>query len=374
MRIGLVVTGGFDRSGRERVIPSLLWLVERLARRHDVQVFVLHYYPESCSYPMLGATVHDLGRVDGPRGVRRSLQRRRLQAAVDAHGPLDLLHAYQGMPAIVTAPIARRHGVPLIATLDSGELSSIGDIAYGLQRRWFDRRSVAVVLQTAARVTVTTHDMAQRLQRVASDVEPDVVAIGIDPASFPPAARVEGPPWRLVRVASINDVKDYPTLLRAVAYLIASGVDVLLDVVGDDTMEGSAQAMARSLDLGSRVTFHGFQPTDRLAAFYARAHLHVVSSRHEAAGVVTLEAAAAGLATVGTAVGYVADWSADRAVAVPTQDPVALGTAIADLLRDRPRREQLAAAARQWTLAHDADWTAGQFEGMYGSISVVRRS
>ena len=41
MRIGLVVSGGVDRSGRERVTPSLLWLVERLARRHDVHVFVL---------------------------------------------------------------------------------------------------------------------------------------------------------------------------------------------------------------------------------------------------------------------------------------------------------------------------------------------
>ena len=55
MRIGLVVSGGVDRSGRDRVTPSLLWLVERLARRHDLQVFVLHYYPQPCSYPLLGA-------------------------------------------------------------------------------------------------------------------------------------------------------------------------------------------------------------------------------------------------------------------------------------------------------------------------------
>src|SRR5476649_545704 len=85
MRIGLVVSGGFDRSGRERVTPSLLWLVERLARRHDVHVFVLHYYPEPRSYSLLGATVHDIGRVAGPPGFRRRRQRRRLAAAVTAH-------------------------------------------------------------------------------------------------------------------------------------------------------------------------------------------------------------------------------------------------------------------------------------------------
>ena len=57
MRIGLIVSGGFDRSGRERVTPSLLWLVERLARRHDVHVFVLHYYPER-KLVKLGSRTH----------------------------------------------------------------------------------------------------------------------------------------------------------------------------------------------------------------------------------------------------------------------------------------------------------------------------
>ncbi|HMF95060.1 MAG TPA: hypothetical protein VKE96_12230, partial [Vicinamibacterales bacterium] len=62
MRIALVVTGGVDQSARERVVPALLWLVERLARRHDVHVFALHYHRSPRSYALLGATVHDLGR------------------------------------------------------------------------------------------------------------------------------------------------------------------------------------------------------------------------------------------------------------------------------------------------------------------------
>ena len=52
MRIGLVVAGGFDPSGRERVIPSLVWLVERLARRHAVHVFVLRYFEEPRTYAL----------------------------------------------------------------------------------------------------------------------------------------------------------------------------------------------------------------------------------------------------------------------------------------------------------------------------------
>ncbi len=53
MRIGPVVTGGVNRTGRERVVPTLLWLVERLARRHDVHVFALHHYRKPCKARLL---------------------------------------------------------------------------------------------------------------------------------------------------------------------------------------------------------------------------------------------------------------------------------------------------------------------------------
>src|SRR4051794_26405416 len=99
MKIALVVPGGVDRSGRERVVPILLWLIERLARSHDVHVFVLDYYASPCSYPLLGAQIHDLGRVTGPPGFRRVRIAGRLARALAAHGPFDVLHAYWGMPA-----------------------------------------------------------------------------------------------------------------------------------------------------------------------------------------------------------------------------------------------------------------------------------
>src|SRR5262250_2971305 len=99
MKLGLVVPGGVDRTGRDRVVPMFLWLIERLARRHELHVFVVDYYPEPCDYDLLGARVHDLGKPGGLPGIRRLIIERRLDAAVRRHGPFDVLHGYWGVPA-----------------------------------------------------------------------------------------------------------------------------------------------------------------------------------------------------------------------------------------------------------------------------------
>ena len=68
-----------------------------------------------------------------------------------------------------------------------------------------------------------------------------------------------------------------------------------------------------------------------------------------------------------------ADWSPERAVAVPVGDAGALADAAIALLQDAPRRERIAAAAREWALAHDADWTAEQFERIYAEVVLSQR-
>jgi len=142
----------------------------------------------------------------------------------------------------------------------------------------------------------------------------------------------------------------------------------MLDIVGEDTMQGTLQARAHELGLDAAVTFHGFRSSDELVPLYHRAHLFVLTSLHEAAGVVLLEAACTGLPIAGSAVGYLADWSPDRAAGVPPGDPVLLAAAIEALLRDPKRRHEMGLAATAWAREHDADWTARAFEGLYSDV------
>jgi glycosyltransferase involved in cell wall biosynthesis len=373
VRIAIVVTGGVDEGGRERVVPALLWQIERLARRHELTVYALRYHSEPRRYRLLGATVQDLGR---PSGLIR--QYRALSAAVRRDGPYELIHGWWAIPSgIVAVEVGRRLGIPSVVTCDSGEFAAIPEIDYGLQLRLRHRLAVRMATRRATRVLVCTR-FQERLAR-ARGVVPVVMPIGVDTGRFrPPGASTHvgasgergiGPPWRLLHVASLNPVKDQTTLLHALGLLVNRHVDAHLDIVGEDTLHGGVQRLARELRLDGHVTFHPVTPTDELVPFYHRAHALVVSSRHEAAGVVALEAAACNLPVVGTAVGYVADWAPDRAVAVPTNDPAALANAIEALLRDAPRREQMSSAAREWTLAHDADWTAEQLDRLYCDLA-----
>ena len=204
-----------------------------------------------------------------------------------------------------------------------------------------------------------------------------VVPIGVDASALSARCRaVDGPPWRLLRVASINRGEGLSdaasTRWRC---LVARGLDVHLDVVGEDTMNGSVQALAR--DAGPRVRASrsmdfsrpiGWRPSTRArtCTWCRRATRRRASScsKRRPAG---WRRSARRSATSRTGI-------RDRALAVPVQDPAALANAIADLLHDPPRRERLASAAREWTLAHDADWTAAQFERIYGEVAVGKGS
>jgi glycosyltransferase involved in cell wall biosynthesis len=365
MKIAIVVPGGVDRSGRHRVIPALLWLIERLATDDEVHVFALQQEERPARWSLLGAQVHNAGR--RPRRLRTLGQMLREQR----RGGFDVVHAFwAGGPGLAAALFSRLTGVPTLLTLPGGDLSAMADIDYGARLTRRGRFWVDLALREATQVIVPSEGM--RDQAATLGVDAMCIRYGVALDRWPvrtPTPRDPAAPLRLVQMANLNRVKDQGTLLGALHVLATRGISFELDLIGLDTLDGTVQQRCRELGLADRVCFHGFVEHEAMRPLIERADLMVVSSRHEGVPIAALEAAVAGVPTVGTAVGQIADWAPGAAIAVPIGDAGALADAIERLARDDDERLRLAVNAQAFAVEHDADAFATQMRILYRAFA-----
>ena len=360
----MVVPGGVDRTGTERVIPILLAMIERVAAEHELHVFALRQEPAPAAWPLLGATVHNAGT------RRPSLRALRDVVAEHRRAPFDVLHGVWVSPGLVACAAGRLLRRPVLVHLVGGDLAALPEIGYGLQRSRAGRLRLRAAARLAAHVTANS-GYAVRLA-AERGVEAERVPYGVSVRDWPalaPRRREPGAEARLLFVGSLNEVKDPWTLLRAAAALHDRGIGFRLDVIGGDTLGGAVQRQAELLEVGGRVRFHGFMPQRELRPWMERADLLLVTSRHECGPIVALEAALAGVPTVGTRVGHLDDWAPDAAVPVPMADPRALADAVEALLGDEDRRLHLARAAQRRALADDADRAAARVMEIYRTLT-----
>lgn len=366
MRIAWVVPGGVDRTGVERVIPMMLDLMRRLSVDHELHVFALRQEPEPDSWPLLGCTVHNLG------GAEPTLWRSRFESLATTHGPYDVVHGmWLGDCADLSLRLQRRDGTPALLSVLGGELVWVPEAGYGGARSWRARRQYRRQLRSAARVTSASRYLDDLIRPYGPT--PVRWAPGVDTAEFRPVAAVAGPPWRLVHVASLNGVKGPFVMLDAMRRIVDAEPSARLRWIGIDTLGGAVQQRAASLGLSEAVEFEGWQPSEVVRAAFQASQLHLMASYHEAGQVVALEAAACGLPTVGTAVGYQPELHPDRGVAVPVGDAAALARETVALLRDPDRRAAMGRAARAWAVEHDADRSAASLLGLYRDLAERRR-
>jgi glycosyltransferase involved in cell wall biosynthesis len=360
VKLALVVPGGVDRTGEFRVIPVLLALIERLARTHEVHVFALHQETGAGRWELAGATIHNIGdhwtRLRAIAAIRTEHRR----------APFDLVHAiFAGPCSLVAVTAAKLLWLPSLVHVAGGELVALHEIAYGGRRTWKGRLREACVLRGAGAITAASAPIIDSLQ--ALGLKAQRIPLGVDLRAWSPLAPRErsAKRARLIHVASLNRVKDQPTLLRALAALVDMGVEFEMDIVGEDTLQGEMQRLARQLGLEHHVRFHGFKTQCELRPMMEAADLLVMSSRHEAGPLVLLEAAVVGVPAVGTAVGHFVEWSPSAALAVPVKDWAELANAIREILTNEGLRLRLAREAQRNAMLEDADYTVQAFQALY---------
>ena len=352
MRIGLVVPG-FSADPGDWCIPALRHLVVQLVADADVYIFALRYPERRGRYRVFGAQVTALGGGGATGGRSVSLWQRTASALVAEHRrrPFDVLHAlWAGEAGFVTALLGRTLRIPTVVSIAGGELARLRDIGYGGLLRRLERVKTRLALRLAGAVTAGSAlalASAQPFLPAQSASRARRVPLGVDLAMFAPGkAPRNDRPTRILHVGSLCGVKDQATLLSAAAALRERGYAFQLDIVGTGPLELDLRSLARCLGLSESICWRGAVPHDRMPGAYQRADLFVLSSRHEAQGMVALEAAACGVPVVGTAVGVIPELRpAARTVSVG--DAGGLADGMEELVDDEPCRLRSGCAARE---------------------------
>lgn len=337
MRVALIVPG-FSASDSDWCIPALLTLVRRMSARADVHVFPLRYPHHRHPYRVSGVPVHPQGGADVRGPGRLALLQRALAAVVAEHRrrPFDVLHAFWAdEPGFLAVTAGRLLGIPSVVSLAGGELASLPGIGYGGQRSRVNRLLIGISLRGAIRVTTGSTYLRDLALRSVPANRVRLAPLGVDTGLFQPDAPDRMPldgHIRLLHAASLTLVKDQATLLRAFARVADAVPAAHLHIVGDGPLRDELEALSVALGVAGRTTFHGAVPHDRMPAYYRAADLCLLTSLHEAQGMVTLEAAACGRATLGTAVGLLPEL-APWARSVPVGDAAALTSELIAVLR-----------------------------------------
>lgn len=184
--------------------------------------------------------------------------------------------------------------------------------------------------------------------------------VGIDVARFrsPARSRSVGGPVRLLTVARLVEEKGVAYGIRAVAELRRRqpALELVYDVVGDGPLAPELRALAARLGVEAHVRFVGWASQAELPGIYAAADLFLLpsirtsSGAEEGAGMVLLEAQAAGLPIIATRVGGIPEVVLEgvSAVLVPERDAVAIADAVEDLVARRDEWQRMGRQGRQY--------------------------
>lgn len=331
IQVGLII-GQLTYGGAE---SQVFELARGLARRHAVTVYCLS------------------DKVDpyGPKLERAGVRVR----SFPARGPLDVTRVFALGRALRADGVEVVHAFLFIAS------------AYAYLATRFTRRTRFIA--SARNCKLEPHLLRRHVMKLAfrradavicnsAEVErfahahysataarSHVVYNGVDADRFAVDPRPH-PGVRIGTIGRIEAQKNLDLFLRAAKRLVDRGVDATFELAGTGTLSARLESKARSLGLGERVRFVG--PVADTPGFLAGLDQFWLTSDWEGTPNVVLEAMAAGLPVIATAVGGTPEILADgrTGVLVSAGDEGALVAASERLAGDPGAAAKLGAHAR----------------------------
>ncbi len=272
----------------------------------------------------------DMWRSIGPRDLGSAL---RLSAFIRQHGPFDIVHGHSSKAGALTRLVAPREAgriyTPHAFRIMDAALSGPGRLLYGQIEHWLAARTDLVLVGSE-------QEFQAALEIGVAEAKLRLIPFGIDPGPLPS---------RLQARATLGLNADDPVVgfvgrlepqkapERAVTAVAAmADKRTRLVVIGEGALLEQTQEEARRAGLAERVLFAmAIDGQMAMPAFDAL----IVPSRYESFGYVFLEARAAGIPIVTSAVGLAAEASEqgpDMIVVESPDDPIAWAAALETML------------------------------------------
>ncbi len=330
---------------------------------------------------------------DAPADVRLQYDAL-LTASIIAREAPGIIHAasgYRGYElALKALPIGRQLGIPVIY-----EVRSFHEHLWGpdgtTDSEWTRLRMAQeerCMREAACVVTISQAMRRALVERGIPDERIHVVpnAVGDDLLEPAPAAGLElrtslgiGDENVIGYVSNLSRREGHDVLIEGVARLHAAGRDVRCLIVGDGTIRGDLEKLARKLGIAERTTFTGEVDHHTVRSYYEAIDIFVVPRRADyAADYVTplkpFEALALRRPLIMSDRPVAAEivGNEERGLLFKTGDAEDLAATIARLLDDPDRRHTLVEAGRKW-VETERTWrrNAETYRGIYERVLSV---
>lgn len=245
--------------------------------------------------------------------------------------------------------------------------------------RHISRAVARQCLQTAPCVVLNSNYLCQAIEenfRIRRNGwNPHVIYPGVDMKAWAkgnPTKWQPGNPFSLLFIGRVIQQKGVHVLVEAVRALRDAGANVTLTIVG--RTPPWEQAYRKKLRTASRrlpVKWFGFLPQQQLLQPLAQAHALVMpSQRNEAFGLINLEAMAAGVPVVASAVGGIVEvvHSSCGILVNDPSNPLAFSQAIQSLMASPEQWRRLHRGAKKRAAAFTWERTARHFHHLYESM------
>lgn len=284
---------------------------------------------------------------------------------------VDLMHAMVNVGPMV-------HRCPLVVTVHDltfmryPELFPAGRRRY-LQHmtRWTARHAARVIVDSAC----TGRDVVELLDVPGELVRVVYPGLTMNPLPAPSALQAHRARHGLdggyvLFVGTLEPRKNINLLLEAWSLLAARQPEVptLVIVGGKGWFYESLESRARALGVTEHVRFAGYVAESELSSWYGAANLFVFPSLYEGFGFTPLEAMACGTPVLVSNTSSLPEVVGRAGLSLPPDDPQRWADAIAALMAEPGRRQEMSQRGLQQAAAFPWSETASQTAEVYREV------